>query len=266
MIGKWILRFCLFYQMLVCCIEGFELKRVILSTNDNPNYIQFWPVVAPIWTAMGIRPTLALIADSNCPIDDSIGDVIRFDPLIDIPVSLQTQVIRLLLPICFPNEVCLISDIDMLPISRSYFVEGALSCPEEGFLVYRDAIIEYANIRYPMCYVAAKGRVFGSLFGISDKDQIPNIIRKWAAKGYGWNTDELLLFSHIKAWEEKGGLIVRLGHGVGSRLDRGCWIFDFKAIDVSAYIDCHCPRPYSEYKESIDQIVFGIHRHLQSTQ
>ncbi|MBS0616331.1 MAG: hypothetical protein JSR58_07270 [Verrucomicrobia bacterium] len=249
--------------LLTLPLPALELKRVILSTNNNPNYIEFWPVVAPIWTAIGIRPTLALIADEHCPVDTSIGDVIRFPPLPDIPESLQAQVIRLFLPIMYPDEGCLISDIDMIPISRTYFIEGAKHCPDTGFLVYRDkGAIGDESVRYPMCYNAAKGSVFGSLFGISHPDEIPQMIELWASAGLGWNTDELLLHAHIMQWERNGGLVIRLGHGVEGRLDRGNWNIDFDHLDVSQYIDCHCPRPYSKYKDSIDRIVQEIYKQL----
>ncbi len=244
-------------------LHALELNRVILSTNSNPKYIQFWPVVAPLWEAMGLRPTLALIADEDCPIDASLGDVIRFTPLPDIPESLQAQVIRLFLPILFPDEGCLVSDIDMLPVSRSYFFDGAAHCPDDAFLVYRDLAHGWDYPRYPMCYTAAKGKVFGSVFGISEPKDITGAIPYWAGWGYGWNTDELLLYYFLKEWENTGGHVVRLGHDVGPRIDRDFWPENINSIDVSQYIDCHCQRPYSEHKEMIDQIVKAIFEQLQ---
>ena len=145
-------------------LQSLELTRVILATNKNIEYSQFWPVVAPIWEAMGIRPTLALIAEDDFEVDTTIGDVIRFKPRKDIPEAMQAQCIRLLLPTLFPNDVCIISDIDMLPVSRSYFVEGAAHCPSGSFLIYRDKAIPN---NYPMCYVAGEGAVFSSIFGVS---------------------------------------------------------------------------------------------------
>lgn len=239
-------------------LDGFELQRVILATNNNPNYIQFWPIVAPLWQAMGIRPTLALIADEDCHIDTSLGDVVRFAPLPDVAESTQAQAIRLLLPALFPEDVCILSDIDMLPVSRSYFVEGAAHCPDDAFLVYRDCAHGCGYPHYPMCYNAAKGKVFASIFGISSLEEIPAKLSTWGAYGLGWNTDELLLYHFLKEWELAGGSVVRLGHGVGPRIDRLWWPEDPEAIDVAHYIDCHCPRPYECYAEPINKIAEAI--------
>ncbi len=239
--------------------EGLELKRVILSTNNNPMYIQFWPVVAPLWEALGLRPTLALIADEDCPIDTTIGDVYRFAPIPGISEALQAQCIRLMLPALFPDEACLISDIDMLPISRSYFFSGASRCPNNAFLVYRDKAYGKSAQRYPMCYLAAKGSVFSDVFGVSSSDQFPALIEAWSSLGHGWNTDEFLLFQYLIKWERQGGSVIRLHQPVVRRLDRVSWHLKFNPTHIGGYIDCHCPRPYFEYKDSIDEVVNAIY-------
>jgi len=244
-------------------LNALELKRVILATSNNPHYIQFWPIIAPIWKSMGLHPTLALVADENCPIDTSIGDVIRFDPIPGIAESLQTQVIRLFLPILFPDEGCLISDIDMIPISRSYFLEGSADCPDDGFLVYRNMARGYERGgRYPMCYVAAKGKIFSEIFEISSREEINQLIRSWARLWLGWSTDEKMLYRCVQKWKTNGGNLVLLNHKVGPRLDRAHWNVNFNNLDISNYIDCHCPRPYSTYRKSIDKVVKAINRNL----
>ena len=239
-------------------LNGLVLNRVILASNNNDQYIQFWPIVAPLWEQMGFRPTLALIADENCNVDTEIGDVIRFKPIPGVSESLHAQSIRLLLPVLFPDDNCLISDIDMLPISRSYFVDGAAPCPENAFLVYRDGAYSKNEKKYPMCYFGGKGRVFTSVFGVSTKPEIRRLIRKWSKLGHGWNTDEIMLYQYVNDWEQKGGNVFRLGHGVGPRLDRLYWNEQTKDLEISRYIDCHCPRPYIINKQSIDAIVQAI--------
>ncbi len=244
-------------------LNGLELDRVILSTNNNPLYIEFWPIVAPIWQAMGLRPTLALIATEDCPIDTSIGDVIRFDPIPGVTEALQAQAIRLLLPILYPNEGCLLSDIDMIPISKSYFIDNAKECPDDAMLIYRDKADEYHFGKFPMCYVAAKGRVYGEVFGIHSAEEIRQELLEWSELGYGWNTDEIILSSHALFWEEsRGGHLIRLGHTVSGRLDRSTWFSDLHDLRITDYIDCHSPRPYTQYKPILDLLISEIYHSL----
>lgn len=258
-----IFRFFLF----LCCavsLSGLEVKRVILATDENPLYIEFWPVVAALYEKMGFRPTLAFIADKGTPIDTTVGDVIYFPPLLGISVSTQAQAIRLLIPALFPDDGCFISDIDMILISKDYIIDGAAACPDDAFLVYRDRFVDYYGDRYPMCYVAAKGKVFGSIFGVRSEKDIPLILEEWANLGLGWNTDELVLYSQSKLWEQNGGKIVKLGHRVMNRLDRSNWSGDYEDVDISGYIDCHCPRPYSLFRVSIDQVVRSVEKLILS--
>jgi len=242
--------------MAISSLSALELNRVIVATNDNPNYIEFWPIVAPLWEEMGLRPTLALVADEECVVDSTLGDVIRFKPLSGIPTSLQAQVIRLLLPTLFPDDGCIISDIDMLPISRSYFFESARACAQDAFVIYRDGAYDHTEKKYPMCYFAAKGRTFASVFNVSN---LREMIEEWASYGWGWNTDELVLYKFVNQWS---GEVIHLGHGVGPRLDRLYWESQMVNLerDIGYYIDCHCPRPYSENRETIDAVVREIRK------
>lgn len=240
-------------------LEAMQVNRVILSTNDNINYIEFWPVVAPIWKAMGIQPTLAIIGDK--PVDESLGDVVRFPTIPGVPTSLQAQTVRLLLPILYPNDVCIISDIDMLPVSKKYFTESAIKCPDNAFVIFRDrAYAPWGWKAYPMCYFAARGDTFKQVFGANTYDDINVIIKQWSELGYGWNTDETVLYSYVNAWGQNGGNLVKLGHDVIARFDRMYW--DTRNLDITKYIDSHMPRPYSGYKESIDFVVSEIMKNL----
>ncbi len=263
MLRKWCV-FILTIFINLACLHGMELKRVIVSTNNNPMYIEFWPLVACLWESMGFKPTLVLIADEHCPIDASVGDVLRFDPIPGVSEALQAQAARLFIPALFPDDVCLVSDIDMLPISAAYFKEGARHCPDDGFLVYRDGAEGYVNVRFPMCYVAAKGCVFAAIFKIGSPEDIATRLKEWADLQLGWNTDEIMLYNCALNWEREGGRLIRLGHGVQGRLDRAAWErIDFHALNLQDCIDCHCPRPYSAYRESIDLVAGAIRQNLE---
>lgn len=247
------------YLLCTQFVHSVVLQRVILSTNGNPYYSQFWPIVAPLWQALGIKPTLIFVANKDCQIDETLGDVIRFEPLTDLPESLQAQSLRLLLPVLFPDDICILSDIDMIPVSFTYFTDGAALCTDENaFMVYRDrAYVD--NPRWPMCYVAAKGKIFSQIFGASCIEEFPAILREWRSFDYGWNTDELVMYQYAKRWEERGGTVWYKGDETFGRIDRIDWNnLPEDELAIEGWIDCHMPRPYSDYASSIDKVVQAI--------
>jgi hypothetical protein len=258
MINQFIFFSCCFFFSFQ--LQALEIKRVIVSTNNDSTYIDFWPVVANLWQKAGFIPTLALIAEDDVEVDTSIGEVIRFRPIPGVPESLHAQSIRLLLPVLFPDDGCLISDIDMLPISREYYKSGAALSPDDAFLIYKDKAYAHNELKYPMCYFAARGDIFQKVFKVNTYDEIGARITEWAAEGHGWVTDETVLYREVCNWEKnEQGLIHRLGNGVGPRIDRLYWnLENLDALVASGVIDCHCPRPYSINKEAIDRVCSAI--------
>lgn len=270
-------------------VNCFKLDRVILATDANPMYLEFWPVAAKVWQQVtGLRPTLALVADSSVVIDETLGDVIRFEPIPGISTSLQAQVIRLLLPAFFPNDGCLLSDIDMIPLQKNYFINSVINVPDDFFVVYRNLAYNDQDNHYPMCYNAAKGRVFADIFGVTEigantrggnrahnlhnikikirkivtqwanfleRANIKEIMAQWASMGHGWNTDEFCLTQGLKNWRHYQTHVIKLNHSVGPRVDRSRWKYDLRWLQLGGYIDSHMLRPYAQYKTEIDLLV-----------
>lgn len=238
-------------------INGIPVDRVILGCDANPLYLEFWPVVAQTWKEIvGIKPTLALVAPKDVFIDESLGDVIRFEPIEGIPTAFQAQVIRLLLPIFFEHESCIISDMDMIPCQRSYFIDVIKDLPVDAFIVFKDGAFE-ADVykEYPMCYNVALGKTFKEIFNIHSIDDIPDIIKQWYALGLGWTSDQQILYAALNSWEHKNSRVIKLGHPVIGRIDRGYWAYQKDAAAYGYYIDSHMLRPYSKYKKEIDELV-----------
>lgn len=235
-------------------------QRVILAADANPTYIEFWPIVAKAWKErIGIKPTLALIAHDHVQVDESLGDVIRFKPLPGIPSSFYGQIIRLLIPVLYPDEVCILSDIDMLPISKVYYVDLIASVPEDNFVVYNDRAYGKNAKQYPICYCVAKGSVFREIFGVSSLDEIPAKIQEWYALKIGWTADETILYWTLKQWRGYANRVKLLGYETGNqRIDRSKWKFDHKLLKAGYYIDSHMLRPYSIYKDKIDPLLKGL--------
>lgn len=241
--------------------HGFIIDRVILSSNENPMYLNFWPLVSQAWSKLiGIRPTLILIDENNLPIDTTYGDVIRVNPIPGVSTASHAQVIRLLAPMYFENEICIISDIDMLPLNRDYFVNSVKNIPEDKFVVYRDRGYDPGSLRFPMCYNAGKGYLFKEIFKVKSIDDIPATIKMWVDQKCGWETDEVMLMRHVRSWNRFRSHCVFLGHTsmVPQRIDRANWGYDKKKLAKNYYIDAHMVRPLDKYHKEIQELATDL--------
>jgi len=238
---------------------AFSLKidRAILATNDNPDYIQFWPTAAKAWQEIvGVRPTLALIGGDDVMVDESVGDVIRFEPIEGIPSSFYAQCVRLLLPCLFPDDGCILADIDLMPLQKRFFIKKVEKYAEDEFVIYRNKAYWFNKSRIYMCYNAAKGKTFQEIFGLRSIEDIPRIIKEWWRVGFGWDTDEKMLYKCLKKWGKYKTHVKKLGYGkrLNRRIERELK-FRQKRIFRQSYIEINCPRLYNVHKHQIDHIM-----------
>ena len=246
---------------IITTASPLKLDRVILAVDNNSKYLDFWPMAAKAWKQIvGVEPTLAFIADESAEIDESLGDVYRFPPIEGVTPGNYASAIRLLFPMMFENEGCIIADIDMVPMSKDYFHDSVADVPGDHFVVYRDGAWgavyngEKGN-RYPMCYLAAQGSTFKEVFGIGDIADIPAMVQRWFKLGFKRATDERVMFAAIHDWESFDTRCTRLGHGSGRRIGRRNWQYDKESVESGYFIDAHFPRPYKQYKNKIDALV-----------
>lgn len=239
-------------------INSINLDRVILSTNDNPHYYPYWPMVAKAWSKIGVKPTLALIADDSFEIDESLGDVIRFRPIEGIPTWFHAQVIRLFLPLWFEDEVCITSDIDMVPISRAFFLDNIKNIQKDCFVVYRDGAYPSGVNRYPICFFAGKGSTYKEILKNVTKDNVEQTITEWFSWNIGWETDEIVFSCLINKWKEFNKRCVKLGFNSEGMLCRSSWKLSKSKFDKGEYHYAHLLRPYNDYKKDIDDLFFYI--------
>ena len=251
---KLFLSISLLFSFLDLC--AMKIDRVILASDDNPEYLQFWPLVAKAWEQLiGVKPTLFLIADESVEVDTTVGEVIRFLPIPGMKTSYQAQVIRIIAPAFFEDEISINSDIDTLPINRNYFIKSVSSVLDDCHAVYRNNY-DKDGLRYPLCYHAVKGSVCREVFGLDYIDQ--SVVREklieWEAYGFGWQTDELVLTAALKKWNIKSGRVVLLNLGPGRHIDKIDWQYDKDKV-VSKYVGAHLPRPFNRHKKRIMRLV-----------
>lgn len=241
--------------LFVSCLQAFKIDRVILSSNEKRMYLDFWPLVAKAWRdIIGVKPTLFLISDEYLEVDETLGDVIRLKPISGVTTASYSQIIRLFAPAYFPDDICIISDIDMLPLSKEYFVDSVKDVPDDCFVVYRNYGYGKKSLRFPMCYSAGKGYLFKEIFKLKNLKDIPEIIKSWACRKHGWDTDEIMLHTYVRGWERKSNLVFLNHDSMGSRRIHRQSRYKVRDIKNGYYIDYHMPKPLSQYRSEIKRV------------
>ena len=111
-----------------------RIDRVILSSNESKKYLDFWPIVSSAWKQIGVEPTL--IYTGKKELSNNNENILNFY-IKGINSAFVAQNIRLLAPSLFPDDVCLISDIDNMPLSKSYFLENIIDVKDNNFVIFR---------------------------------------------------------------------------------------------------------------------------------
>jgi hypothetical protein len=245
-----------------------KIDRVIFASNGNKNYLEFWPTVSKAWKSFGVTPTL-IYADAN---DDGVnhdcGEVVKIPKIDGLNSAFIAQNSRLLAPALFDDEVCIISDIDNMPISKEYYFNPIKDLENDKFVIYRPNVCSSNQIS--IMWNAALGSTWGEIFKIKSLNDIINTLRYWYPanykpfKGEGhadstWFTDQVLLHKYVQYFKnENENRIFELNDNESGfyRLDRLC--DDSKhstSFDLNGnYSDFHMPRPYSQHKAAIDEV------------
>lgn len=262
-----------------------KLDKLIVSCDDS-HYQYYWPVMAKVAKkVLRVTPVLIKISDHDSDFYfDGNGLVKNVKSLEGVETRIQTLLIRLFATKWFPDDVCIISDIDMLVLSERYFLGSIKEFDEDSFVIYTSDAYEknrdenfslFNEDIYGLCYNAAKGKLFSDVLDISDSFE--NFVIKIGEfnKEFGleWYTDEIYLTKKINQYRDQSK-IKRLKRGIEKNFhcetriekwnfpvyyvnpdlkrDNSKWgDYDIKKLKNDFYFDCHCIRPYGFYEKEI---------------
>jgi hypothetical protein len=216
-----------------------ELPKIIVLTasNNNERYISCVPFFIKFWLLhrsknYNLEPRVIIVAER---IPDELLIYSRylilesdFDPYHS---ALVAQSIRLLVPSKISADHVLISDVDMLPLSRRIVANClAAAHTEVDFIVYRDVLTEN---EIPMCYNFGSPSAWRSLiYGDENYNDHLEILGKELNSrgghnaysgehgGRGWTIDQELLWKKVHSNEELCFTIFKDGDVTFHRLDR----------------------------------------------
>jgi hypothetical protein len=240
-----------------------------MSSDSNSLYLDFWPIVSKIWKKkFNITPILYYIDENhNIEISEEFGKVIKLKPIDNIPVYLQCLWVRYWAFSEYPDDINILSDIDMLPLSKEYFIDSIESVDSNMYVHLNPCIDTYGML--PSCYHVCSGKLFKEIVNIHDKweDSIKFIHSLQIGSDPGgmlsgkhkWFTDERYSSEQVLNYQKnnpsKIKLIDRIDGQNGRRIDRSHWFYDNNKLKDEWYFDSHSIRPYGENQVEINKIV-----------
>ena len=270
-----------------------RIDKVIFGVDDNPRYSNFWPIQADlVRKILGAEPILFYITDEDSDFYfDGHGTIkkINKNRCPGIITSFQSQIIRMYATKYFPEEVCLTADIDMLMINKDYFLTQIEKIDDESLVIFdSDAYdmdreeclesLEYCKSRYPICYVAGKGKNFNRI--LNTDRTFENYVDDLQNLRWGWGTDELyfgdkvdntnhgvkvvkLIRKYTTPWKadrrvERHNFPVNLKELKEIEAQKRDGIYCPDKLKEGFYIDVHCPRPYNEYQKEINDLISTV--------
>jgi len=262
-----------------------KVEKVIMSCDDS-HYQDYWPVVSKVCKKqLGATPVLFKIGEKETDFYfDGNGLVKEVKALPQIQTSVQSLFYRIYGTKFFPNEVCLISDLDMMLISYDYFQNTIKDFHEDSIVVYssdaydvnRNDSKQWFDFNvFAMCYNAAKGKIFEEVLDLkgSFSDFLDKLNNFKYEKTLEWFGDEVYLTKKIEQFSDKFQVHkLRRGYEEGfvvkNRIEK--WNFpadytdeqmkllnirdvsyDKNLLKEGFYLDCHCIRPFGSYEKTI---------------
>lgn len=257
-----------------------KIDICLTATNTKSIYINQIPNFIKVWSLLNIEPRIILI---HHEIPDKFKEyekyITLFDPAIHKLEHIQTayiaQNIRNLYPALFPSDkTVMISDIDIVPISRSFFVDSIKDMPDNSFINYR----RY-NGQLNMCYNLAMSTTWSTIFGIKSLDDVVEQLLKNYNSNYnsdkncpGWFSDQEILTAKVNAFSHRNPTQVIFFDKLGLKIhrldkrDRKEILNNRKEIikNIGKYTDFHMTSKNQRYIDLSEEIIKAIFQLLAS--
>jgi hypothetical protein len=241
-------------------------NRVIVSTDDS-GFKKFWPMVSMAWNKFfpDVKVTCGFVTDLSED-DDTIsemrtwGEVVTFPVIKNIPKASQGKMTRLILSSRYDEEICLIDDIDSIPLQRNYvknlFSDDVMEKIHNGFLMALagDAYINTPDSgKFPMGYLTAKGKVIKKIINPLDQD-LETLYSSWSENHI--DGKESVLNEPIETFSDESLVrflisqnpinIVHVNRNCDISkywIDRSWWGYDRGRLFSEDYVMCNFTRP-----------------------
>jgi len=273
-----------------------KIDKIIFAADDS-YFLDFWPIQSKICKeVLNIEPVLFRITEDDSEFyNDGNGLVKHIKKIKGINTGAQAAIGRMFFTKYFPNDVCAVSDIDLLVINKNYLQNSIKNFEEDSFVIYvsdaydenRTEAKEYVNQEffeknigqlYPYFLNVGKGKTFNKILDtdcsfseylykhkeLGNKTLFWGVDECYFSKCVNKKNHEVKIEKLIRGYESPwkcSGRIER--HRFDVQLEfineinsqKNEGIYDFKNLKKDNIIEINLPRPYNRYKDEIDNVV-----------
>jgi hypothetical protein len=261
-----------------------KVDRVILVTNNNPLYYDFWNNLSKTYKEkFNINPTLVFFGSQKelnlANLSTEYGEIILQQEIKGV-LPWQFTWALFYFTKFYKNEVCAVMGIDQIPLGTFFLKDSISNIKEDNYVMLIDDQYTLENKHpkkwdeggfSPSAYHIAKGQTFCDVFNFEESFESEinklnslNIKTMWGNK---WGTDEA--YSCLKLNDfKKTGRVKDLSLSkdfLSRRIDchRNNEVnYDLNLLRNNYYIECHACRPYVNHKNYLDNLFNNIPKYF----
>ncbi len=222
-------------------MSGPAWDRVVLSSNDDPRYSEFAELTPAAWKKF--FPESETVIAWVKGIGGSTGN--------------HAKLARYKLAAQYPDDVCLIHDMDSIPLQRKYGLD-LLADRVPGMLQAVGAEVyagtEHAG-KFPAGWMCGEGYLFKQLLeGYSAEPMFDHKENPLASphvfSDESWVRAQLARNPSIRVQHiDRGVDIYR------DWIDRSWWAVDVDKLNRGEYVECNFLRPWSQHRAQMQPVV-----------
>ena len=260
-----------------------KIDKVLFVSDSNLNYLSFWPSVSKYYTnVLGFKCKLFFIGEPDETTQPYlIGDVQIVKPIKDVPIIIQALWAKFWFTQTEPHTNWMIGDIDMYILDKKWLFESLEKIPEDGYGHIFTVLDGEGKPYFPGYSHVASGKKFKEYLELTDNfEEECKFI--YSSKKYGIfdkpappRIQDKQYFEYICCEEQLSterltrrlNEITLVYHKNHNRLETP-WAYrgDVTPSDVNLLMyfnrkpkeywqDFHCPRPYTAWREQIEEIL-----------
>lgn len=262
-----------------------------MSSNFNPLYVQYVPLICKAWNNWGYNVILTLVTDrpkEEWEWMEEYATIRHYEPHPDIDEGIYSKVARFFS--YYQEEgINMVSDIDMLPLNKEYFdnlfkqliepIPGGYgySIKDKFVSASHDAYLNAVNswagpiefLKFPGCYMLASNKMWQKIINPYNKTE-EELLQEWSQlerfdskesikNHYNNFSEESLIRCLYYSYDPRSEKIIKLQRGwnpqAERRIDRDNWDLNISKLHSDYYIDSHLPRPLATNRDKFPHLL-----------